>query len=119
MGFKTLALGFKNAAGQALQAFVNDDTKQEVYALSSKSRALNVAASAAIKASAGRVCRVIVTTAGAAGAIHDCATVGGVSAATLIAVIPAAVGVYDFNVPCTAGITYIVGAAQVVTVTYI
>jgi len=119
MSVKTLVLGFKKSAGQALQAFVNDDTKQEVYSLSSKSRALNVAASTAIKASAGRVCRVIVTTAGAAGAIHDCATVGGVSAATLIAVIPATIGVYDFDASCTAVITYSVGAAQVCTITYI
>lgn len=83
------------------------------------SRALNVAASTAIKGSPGRVFKVIVNTAGSApGAVHDSATVGGVSAATLIATVPNTVGSYDIECPCTAGLTYILGTAQVVSITY-
>lgn len=81
--------------------------------------ALGLSASTVIKATPGRVLNVNVTTAGVAGAMHDATTVGGVSAATLIAVVPATVGPLVLNWTCNAGIVYIVGAGQVVSVSYV
>jgi hypothetical protein len=80
--------------------------------------ALNVAASTVIAttpaAGPKRVLyTIVVTTAGAAGAVYDTTTVGGVSAANLIAVVPAMVGPLTLNWPCSAGIVYVPGAAQV------
>jgi len=118
---KALWYGFKNAAGAAKQALVNSDDRQEVYALEGgKTVAFNKSASAVIKASAGRVCRVSVLTAGSApGFIHDCAATGVAAAGNKIAVIPNAVGIYDIDMPCATGIVYILGTGQVVTVSYI
>ena len=82
------------------------------------SSALGLSASAVVKASKGRVARVSVTTAGAAGALYDSATVGGVSAANLIAVVPATVGVIALDFPAFNGIVYVPGAAQVASISY-
>jgi len=58
--------------------------------------------------------RIVVTVAGAAGAVYDNASTStGNTAANLIAVVPATVGVVDLEWPCSTGITYIPGAAQV------
>jgi hypothetical protein len=62
--------------------------------------------------------RVSVTTAGAAGATYDSNSTSGNTAANQIAVIPAVVGVYDFEWPCKIGITYIPGAAQVASFSF-
>ena len=119
-GNKSMVFAFIDALGAAQRALVNADNRQEHYSLSSKSAALNVAASAVIKATPGRVCKVIVTTAGSApGAIHDFASTSGTSAATLLATIPNAIGIYDFNLPCLVGLTYILGTGQVATISYI
>lgn len=82
------------------------------------SSTLGLSASTVVKASKGRVSHVSVTTAGAAGAIYDSATVGGVSAANLIAVVPATVGVITLDFPVFNGIVYVPGAAQVASISY-
>ena len=80
--------------------------------------ALNLSANTVIKAAPGRLTRVSVTTAGAAGAVYDSASIGGVGAGNLIGVIPATVGVYLFDWPINNGIVYVPGAAQVASLTY-
>ena len=80
--------------------------------------ALNLSANTVIKAAPGRLTRVSVTTAGAAGAVYDTFGVGGAIPANLIAVVPAVVGVYLFDWPCNIGIVYIPGAAQVASISY-
>ena len=80
--------------------------------------ALGVSASTVIKAGPGRIGRVSVTTAGAAGAIYDSLTVAGVGASNLIAVIPATVGIYTVDFPVTNGIVYVPGASQVASFGY-
>lgn len=78
----------------------------------------NVSAATQIKVGYTRAVRVSVTTAGAAGAIYDSATVAGVGAANLIAVIPATVGIYSIDWPCTAGLVYVPGSAQVASIAF-
>lgn len=79
---------------------------------------MNITASAVIKASAGRLFKVSVITPGVAGAIHNVTTTGGATLANQVAVIPAAVGVYEFNFAMSAGITYILGAGQQIVVSW-
>jgi len=79
----------------------------------------NVSASTVIKATAGRVFRVSVVTAGsAAGAVHDTTTTGAVAAANKIATIPNTVGIYDLNWPCASGIVLVPGTGQVLAISY-
>ena len=59
-----------------------------------------------------------VTTAGAAGALYDFAATSGFGAANLICVVPATVGSYTLNWPCSVGIVYVPGAAQVASFSY-
>lgn len=74
----------------------------------------NVSAATVIKSTAGTIVTVSVTVAGAAGALYDNnSTSTGNTAANLIAVVPAVVGIYALNWPCAVGITYVPGAAQV------
>gem|GEM_PF-6902255 len=61
---------------------------------------------------------IIVTTAGAAGAVYDTTTTGAVGAANLIAVVPATVGPVTLNWSCSSGIVYVPGAAQVANFSY-
>lgn len=77
-----------------------------------------LSASTLVKAGPGRLVRVSVTTAGAAGAVYDSATVGGIGASNLIGVVPAAVGVYFFDWPVLNGVVYAPGAAQVASISY-
>jgi hypothetical protein len=81
--------------------------------------ALNITAATVVKATPGRAVMVIVTTAGAAGALYDHSTTSGVGAANLIAVIPATVGTYLFDWPCLVGIVAVPGAAQVCGVSFV
>ena len=79
---------------------------------------LNVAASTVIATTPATgpkriLFTIVVTTAGAAGAVYDTTTIGAIGAANLIAVVPATVGPVVLNWPCSAGIVYIPGAAQV------
>lgn len=80
--------------------------------------ALGLSASTVVKAASGRLTRVSVTTAGAAGAVYDTTTTGSVGVANLIGVVPAVVGVYLFDWPCLNGIVYVPGAAQVSSISY-
>lgn len=124
---KGLWYAFKNASGYAKQALVNADDRQEVYSLAGgKTVAFNKTADAAIKLTAGRVCRVSVLVAGSApGAIHDvtgadaAAAIAAAAAANQLAVIPNTVGIYDLDLPCASGIVYKVGTGQTVAISYI
>ena len=95
------------AINQAAQNYLN------VHGVSNSG---SLAAATLIKTGAGRVCRVIVTTAGAAGTIYDSAN----SAATTnpVFVVPATLGIYDVNLPVRYGIVYVPGAAQVAVVSF-
>ena len=80
---------------------------------------LNITASTLVKAGVGEVVVAIVNTAGStAGAIHDAATTGGVSAATLIATLPNTVGSYTIRFPYALGLVVVPGTGQVVSVSY-
>lgn len=77
----------------------------------------SLTATTLVKNSAGRVYNVVVTTAGsAAGTIYD----ANLAAATTnpIFVIPATVGVYTLNMPCSYGIVVAPGTGQNVVVSY-
>jgi hypothetical protein len=83
------------------------------------SSALGVASSTVIKNGAGTLARISVTTAGAVGAVYDNnSTSTGNTSATLIAVVPATVGIYTLDWPCQTGITYVPGAAQVASISF-
>lgn len=95
------------------------------YIRQGKGSALNISAqtqvlvvSADQSKGQARLVRVIVTTAGAAGAVYDGAVAGDAVAANLIGVIPATVGPILFDVPLLKGLLVVPGAAQVVNVTY-
>lgn len=87
--------------------------------MSGDKNSYNVAASTVIKAGPGRLVRVSVITAGAVGTVNDCLTVAAAAIGNQIGVIPAAVGIYYFYWPCTSGIVYVPGAAQVVAISYV
>ncbi len=72
-----------------------------------------------IKSASGVLYRVSVTTAGTTtGAIYDTNATGSVGASNLVAVIPEAVGVYEFIWPCQTGIVVVPGTSQVISVAY-
>ena len=79
---------------------------------------LNITAAAVVKATPGRIAKVAVIVAGAAGTVNDCATTGTAVAGNVIFEIPAVVGVYPLDWPCLVGIVVVPGAAQVVSVSY-
>ena len=79
---------------------------------------LNITAATVVKPTPGTLFRFSVTTAGAAGAVYDANTTGGNIAANLIATLPATVGVYELEWPCSNGILVSPGAAQVVSVAF-
>lgn len=79
----------------------------------------NVSANTVITAVASRFFKVSVLVAGTTtGAVHNTTTTGGAAASNLVAVIPNAVGVYDYNFPMSSGIVYIAGTGQVVAISY-
>lgn len=61
-----------------------------------------------------------VTTAGAAGSLHDCTTTAAAAAGNLIAVTPATVGIYPFagGWPCAMGLVYIPSTSQVASISF-
>lgn len=95
---------------------LTDSLFQPIYAESSK---INLAASTVVKAGPGRLMKVSVNVAGAVGTVNDCLTTGAAAAGNQIGVIPAVVGVYTFDWPCSVGIVYVPGAAQVASVSYV
>jgi hypothetical protein len=113
--------GFKIAGTTTLaQPLVNADTRQEAYSLAGKTASYNKSASAVIKASAGRLCKVVVLTAGSApGTVNNCTTTGAAAAGNLIFNVPNTVGIYDLDWPCDTGITYILGTGQVCAFSYL
>jgi hypothetical protein len=113
-----LNLNTTNTAGKLVAQKV-DVVGLELVTTGGTTTANNVAATTVIKATGGRLHKVNVTTAGAAGAIYDNNATGtGNTAANLIAVIPATVGIYTLDWPCVTGITYVPGASQVVSVSF-
>lgn len=82
--------------------------------------ALNVSANTLVKAGAGRIAKVNVTTAGsAAGTINDSDTVANAAAANLIFSIPNTVGSYSIEFPVFLGLVVKPGTGQIVSVSYI
>ena len=79
----------------------------------------NITANTVVKATTGRVARISVLVAGAAGGVYDAATVAAGTSANQIAVIPAVVGVYEIDFPVFNGIVLKPGAAQVLAISYI
>lgn len=72
-----------------------------------------------LKSASGVLYRISVTTAGTTtGAIYDTNATGSVGASNLVAVIPEAVGVYEFIWPCQTGIVVVPGTSQVISVAY-
>lgn len=65
----------------------------------------------------GRLARVSVTTAGAVGSIYDSNSASPVTS-SLLAAIPAVVGVHELNIPYLYGLVVTTGAGQVATVVY-
>lgn len=82
--------------------------------------AAGVATDTVIKASPGRLCRILVTTAGAnALLVYDNATAGSGTVIGALAA-AAAAGIYDFQMPASAGITVKGNAANpAVTISYL
>jgi N-acetylglucosamine kinase-like BadF-type ATPase len=71
-----------------------------------------------VKATAGRVVEIAVTTAGTtAGQVYDDGNTT-TPLRNLVAVIPTAVGVYQFNLPMNYGIVIVPGTGMVCTVSY-
>ncbi len=79
---------------------------------------LDISAATVVANGASVLYRVSVTTAGAAGAVYDNNSTSGNTAANQIAVIPAVVDVYEFEWPCSVGITYAPGSGQVASISY-
>ena len=72
-----------------------------------------------LKSASGVLYRISVTTAGTTtGAIYATNATGSVGASNLVAVIPEAVGVYEFIWPCQTGIVVVPGTSQVISVAY-
>lgn len=68
---------------------------------------------------AGRLVNLTVSVTGAtAGTVHDASTVSAATAANVIAVIPATVGITQINVPFTNGLVLKPGSGQTISITY-
>lgn len=79
----------------------------------------DISSTTLIKSASGVLYRVSVTTAGTTtGSIYDTNATGSVGASNLVAVIPEAVGVYEFIWPCQTGIVVVPGTSQVISVAY-
>lgn len=89
------------------QTYINVQGAQNVAAIS---------AATLIKSGPGRVAQIVVTTAGAAGAVYDANQ--ATATTNKIYTIPAAVGSYTVNMPTSYGIVVTPGAGQVVAIGY-
>jgi hypothetical protein len=107
-------------AGGNKQAPLQMDATGNLLIGQGSTSALNkVAGASVIKAGPGRVCKVIVNTAGTGpGQVNDCLTTGAVAASNLVAVIPNTVGVYAIDFPFAVGIVLTVGTGQVVSISF-
>ena len=107
------------AAGSTAAKPLNLTAQGELFVMNGgTSAAYNITAATVVKATPGTLHKIVVLVAGAAGTANNCITTGAVAAANEIFVIPATVGVYTLDWPCSAGITIAPGASQVVTVSY-
>lgn len=77
-------------------------------------RRLNITAATVLKVGPGRLVKLVVITAGAAGTVNDCATTGAAAAANELCALPAVVGPIDMNVAFQTGLVITPGAAQVI-----
>lgn len=78
----------------------------------------NITAATVIKAAPGRVARVSVIVAGAAGTLNDCTTTGAAAASNQIAAIPAVVGMIWIDWTTSAGIVLVPGAGQTLAISF-
>lgn len=80
----------------------------------------NISTQTVVKATAGRVARIIVNTAGStAGSVNDSATTGGVAASNLIAAIPNVANTVLFlDFPFYDGLVITPGTGQVLSVSF-
>jgi hypothetical protein len=84
-----------------------------------RNSAVAVAANTLIKGSKGFCTTLIVTTAGAAGALYDSASIAGIGAGNKIFTVPATAGIYTVNFPFQNGLVYEPGAAQVASISFL
>lgn len=77
-------------------------------------RRLNITAATVLKVGAGRVVKLVVIVAGAAGTVNDCATTGAAAAANELCALPAVVGPIDLNVGFQTGLVVVPGAGQTI-----
>ena len=93
-------------------------TFNPVTPLSGRLSTLNITSATVIKATSGRLFKVSVIVAGAAGTINDCATTAAAAASNQVGTSPAVVGTIDFNWPMATGIVVVPGAGQTVAITW-
>lgn len=94
-------------------------SSQTSLALNGNKTAVAVSAQKVVVQGAARVVRVSVTTAGSTnGAIYDAANTTTATSTSVIASIPEAIGVYEFNIPVVNGIVVTPGTSQVLTLIY-
>ena len=98
--------------------YLQTDSQGALLIAQGASVALNQATSAVVQSGPGRVGRVNVIVAGAAGALYDSATLVGASSANEIAVVPATQGSITIDFPFTNGLVYEPGASQVAAISY-
>lgn len=77
-------------------------------------RRLNITAATVLKVGPGRLVKLVVIVAGAAGTVNDCATTGAAAAANELAALPAVVGPIDMNVLFQTGLVVTPGAGQTI-----
>lgn len=109
---------FEDSSGVGQRALVNSDNRQEVCIRTGTSAVYSRATSMVLKATPGVLASFLVTDAGsAAGAIHDCATIGAANAANKIIDIPTSVSTSPvvFNWATNTGIVYIAGTSEAVS----
>lgn len=78
------------------------------------SRRLNITAATVLKVGPGRLVKLVVVVAGAAGTVNDCATTGAAAASNELCALPAVVGPIEMNVAFQTGLVITPGAAQVI-----
>jgi hypothetical protein len=92
---------------------------QTSLALNGTKTSVAISGQKIVSQGAGRVVRVSVTTAGSAnGTIYDAASTTTATSTAVIASIPQAIGVYEFNIPVVNGIVISPGTSQVLTLIY-
>lgn len=77
-----------------------------------------MAASTLVQSGFVRVLGIAVSTAGAAGALHDAPTLAGAASGNVIFTVPATIGFYPTNMVFKDGLVYVPGASQVAAVFY-